>query len=519
MTKQKKILFISIGAVVAAALIAAAVLYICSLSVRFEAGKFPSDAAEVAVLLDEGEAGKLEKFKNLSKLDLSGSTCYDDILDYIENHPEVDVTYTAEVLPEMTVSNKETSLDLTAAVHADAEQLAEALAVLPNASEAQLKVDAAGADGIKYEDIELLTAVRPDLEFSFGIDFCEQPVSVNDTGITAEKVSREDVDEIITALKYLPNVNTVDLGAVREEMKLSDLDPLMQAHPEVGFGLRFSVYGKEFSTIDEIMDLNYVKVADDGEKLRTVLPYMQRCTNLNMDSCGVSNEDMAAIRDDFPHIEVMWRIRFGKVYTCRTDATRVLASNPANLYTWKLTGYDVQVLKYCTDLSYLDLGHNRVSDLTFMEYLPDLEVAIIPHGKWGNSAVNSIAKCTKLEYLELFSTRVTDISPLAELKNLKHLNLANNPYLRDISPIYDLDLERLWIGDDTPIPADQIAEYQRRHPDCEVNVTADHPTADTWRFHPRYELLREQMGYINYEYSGTWLDKDYKEDIYVENFK
>lgn len=519
MTKQKKALFISIGAAVGALLIAAAVLYISSLTVRFEAGKFPSDASEAAVVLDEGEAEKLEKFKNLSKLDLSGSTCYDDILEYIENHPEVDVTYTAEVLPGITVSSKETSLDLTAAAHADAEQAAAALAVLPNVTSAQFKADADGAEGIKYEDIEILTAARPDLDFSFAFDFCEQPVSVNDAEINAEKATREDIDEISAALEYLPNAKTVNLGSVRDEMELSDLDKLMQAHPEVGFGLRFSVYGKEFSTIDEIMDLNYVKVADDGELLRTVLPYMQRCTNLNMDSCGVSNEDMAAIRDDFPHIKVMWRIRFGKVYTCRTDAERILASNPANLSTWKLTGADVQVLKYCTDLRFLDLGHNRVSDLTFMEYMPELEVAIIPHGKWGNSAVNSIAKCTKLEYLELFSTRVTDISPLAELKNLKHLNLANNPYLRDISPIYDLDLERLWIGDDTPIPADQIEEYRRRHPDCEVNTTSAHPTADTWRFHPRYELLREQMGYINYEYSGTWLDKDYKEDIYVENFR
>lgn len=519
MTKQKKALWIIIGAIVAAANIAALVIYISSLSVRFEAGSFPSDAAEVAVVLDEGEAGKLEKFKNLSKLDLSGSSCYDDILEYIEKHPEVDVTYTAEVLPDMTVSNKETSLDLTAAAHADADKLADALAVLPNVSAAQLNVAADGTNGIKYEDIGLLTAARPDLDFSFGLDFCEQPVSVNDAEIDAAKASREDIDGINAALEYLPNINTVNLGTVREEMKLSDLDALMQAHPEVGFGLRFSVYGKEFSTIDEIMDLNYVKVADDGEKLRTVLPYMQRCTNLNMDSCGVSNADMAAIRDDFPHIKVMWRIRFGKVYTCRTDTNRILASNPANLFTWKLTGADVQVLKYCPDLVYLDLGHNRVSDLTFMEYMPNLEVAIIPHGKWGNSALESVAKCTKLEYLELFTTRVTDISPLAELKNLKHLNLANNPYLRDISPIYDLDLERLWIGDDTPIPAEQVAEYQRRHPDCEVNVTADHPTADTWRTHPRYELLREQMGYVNYEYSGTWLDKDYKEDIYVENFK
>ena len=129
-----------------------------------------------------------------------------------------------------------------------------------------------------------------------------------------------------------------------------------------------------------------------------------------------------------------------------------------------------------------------------------------------------LAKCPKLEYLEIFTTRLTDLSPLAELKNLRHLNIANNPYLRDITPIYSLDLERLWIGRATPIPEEQVAEFQKLHPDCEINTTTPNPTHQGWREHPRYELLREQMGYINYEYNTTWLDKEYDEQLYYDNF-
>ena len=55
-------------------------------------------------------------------------------------------------------------------------------------------------------------------------------------------------------------------------------------------------------------------------------------------------------------------------------------------------------------------------------------------------------------------------------------------------------------------------------PGCKVNTTTDDPHGDAWRFTrydpeepkyywvPRYELLREQMGYNYQEYSFYWLD-------------
>lgn len=47
-----------------------------------------------------------------------------------------------------------------------------------------------------------------------------------------------------------------------------------------------------------------------------------------MDSCGVSDEEMAAIRDDFPDVNVVWRIWFGTGYSVRTDVEKILASQP-----------------------------------------------------------------------------------------------------------------------------------------------------------------------------------------------
>ena len=80
------------------------------------------------------------------------------------------------------------------------------------------------------------------------------------------------------------------------------------------------------------------------------------------------------------------------------------------------------------------------------------------------------------------------------------------------------ELERLWIGRDTPVPAEQVQRMREIVPACKINTTTDDPHGDAWRFTdydpeipkyywvPRYELLREQMGYNYQEYSFYWLD-------------
>ena len=163
----------------------------------------------------------------------------------------------------------------------------------------------------------------------------------------------------------------------------------------------------------------------------------------------------------------------------------------------------VACLKYCTEVRYLDLGHNCINDISFVEYMPDLEVAILAINYWADAS--PLASCQKLEYLEIFNTNCTDLRPLAELKNLKHLNICWIKNLSDISPLYEMtQLERLWIGSsaNNQIPRSQYAEIQRRLPDTVINVTTDNPTEEGWRDDPRYDLLIEQMGYnLDHMYS------------------
>ena len=150
-----------------------------------------------------------------------------------------------------------------------------------------------------------------------------------------------------------------------------------------------------------------------------------------MDSCGVDDEHMAAIRDDYPDVKVVWRVWFGpkKTYSVRTNAIRILASAPET--AGSLTQASTQSLKYCTDIKYLDIGHNEyLYKIDFVRYMPNLEVFIVMDGTISDISV--LANCPHLEYLELFTNTITDLTPLSGLKELKHLNICWNRKLADI---------------------------------------------------------------------------------------
>ncbi len=323
------------------------------------------------------------------------------------------------------------------------------------------------------------------------------------TELDMTDLTHDGVEQAIQSLAHYPRLRLVTLPPQTDDpsgVTLKDVGKFQAAYPSVLFDYRFTIWGRDVSTLDRTLDLSHVTMDDNGAAVREALPYMTRCTTLDMDSCGVSNEDMAAIRDDFPNIKVIWRVWFGWRYTCRTDTKRILAS----LSDYTVTGENASVLQYCTEVRYLDLGHSpSLDDISFVRYMPDLEVAILAISIWTDCS--PLASCPKLEYLEMFNTRCTDLAPLTALKNLRHLNVAYLKDLTDVSPLFQMTwLERLWVGRDNQVPVEDLEALQAALPDCEVNITNTYdPTGDGWRWNSeRYQLLREQFDYDSeYAYS------------------
>ena len=331
--------------------------------------------------------------------------------------------------------------------------------------------------------------------------------------------------EDLLALVLLPELRSVELGACEDAaespMDWAALARAEAACPKAEFHYAFRLYHKEFDLQSTEMDLNHITMDDEGALVKKVAACLPDLALLDMDFCEVSDEAMAEIRDSLPETEVIWRIWFGKGrqggYTARTNAIRLLASNPD--WGGELSPENTQSLKYCTKVKYLDLGHNNLlTDISFVKNMPDLEVVILAMS--GVKDLSPLAECPKLEYLEIQTSAISDLRPLAGCKNLRHLNIAYNFTITDITPLYGLtDLERLWIGCFDPVPREQIEEMQRCAPNCEIDVESRDPTGGNWRYisfdemgvgtnHPRYALLREQFDYGSTPWCYNYIDSD-----------
>mgnify|MGYP002561747854 CR=1 FL=1 len=424
--------------------------------VTLSCGTYPVETTELTAVIQSEDVAKLDALSYLTRADFSGSSCVDEIYQWAQAHPDVKVKYTVTLPDGQVLSSSEQSLDLS----------------------------------------ELTDS------------------AVSDT------LTDSAVDGTVQALAYLPKVSSIQLGSERSDLGWDSVRAIMDACPNASVSYAFWLYDKEFSTVDTTINLSHIPVEDDGAQVMQAMACMPNLVSVDMDSCGVSNEDMAAIRDAYPDVKVIWRVWFGDAYSVRTDVERILASQPS--HGGMLDRYNSEALKYCTDVKYLDVGHNdALDDISFVAYMPKLEVAILAMDNWSDAT--PLASCTELEYLEMQTTLCTDLSPLSGLKNLRHLNIAYIVDLEDISPLYSLtELERLWVGCYNHVPAEQIDEMRAAAPNCEVNDTVyDDPTGGRWRYvdyndkayifilHPRYEKLREQFGYTSADFAFYWNDPLY----------
>ena len=323
------------------------------------------------------------------------------------------------------------------------------------------------------------------------------------TEIDLSNATDHELSLFMDALSNLKSLKTIDLGTDKaEDPKVSweTIEKIEEINPHLEIRYIFTVYKYRFDLQDEILNLNHIRFDDNGALAVRIAKCMPNLKTLDMDSCGVSDEDMAAIRDQFPDVHVVWRVFFGRAYSARTDVDRLMISNPAKSGYNDIDDAALKGLYYCTRVKYLDLGHlDRITDVGYVANMPDLEVLIIAMTAIKN--IDALANCTHLNYLEFQTSAACDLTALKDLKELRDLNICYNHALRSIGPIMDLELDRLYIGCLTPIPADQIADYKEKHPNCIVNTTTLDPTEEEWRrlrkggAAPRYEQLRREMQY------------------------
>ncbi|MGN0996500.1 MAG: leucine-rich repeat domain-containing protein [Candidatus Ventricola sp.] len=233
------------------------------------------------------------------------------------------------------------------------------------------------------------------------------------------------------------------------------------------------------------IDFGPVRVTD-VDALTEMLDRMPRLERVDMFESKLSKTEMDMLFTRYPQITFGWTYRVGD-HTVRTDITAfstLHGSSPDPTHSER----DFQWLKFCKGLKAIDLGHNWITDVSFLTSFPELKVLILAVSPITD--ITPLAQLRELEYLELFTNRITDISPLAELTKLRDLNLKNNP-VEDLSPLFGMtSLERLWVGGPRmeKAPPEQVARLYEALPGCEIDWDSN-PTGGTWRTHPRYEVI------------------------------
>jgi len=486
-------------------------------TVSFEEKVLKTNSSEIAVKLQPGETELLAKFTGLRTADFRGSDNLEEILGWARANPQVNVIYDLSLPDGTRVDSTATVLDLSGISGADFAQYEAVLSNLPNLQHVDLGSADGNSSSLSPEQLKYLIDKFPAITFDYRMQLMGKPVSLYDESVDLTGLTADDVEQARLSLLLMKNLKSVNLGdQVSTPIGWDDIKKLTDTRPETSFTYSFQLYGKAFDLSSEVIDLSHVAVSDEGAAVRAALRCMKRCKTLDMDSCGVSDEKMEEIRKEFPEVDVIWRIWFGQLYSVRTDVERILASKPT--VGGMLDDNETAKLRHCTKVKYLDLGHNDyMTNLSFVNSMPDLEVLIIAMNHIYD--ISPLANCPKLEYLEMSTTGISDLSPLANAKALRHLNISCCYYLYDISPLYGLtELERLWISNQTPVPAEQVQQMQAMVPNCKISTASNDPHGDSWRYTnydvnyhiwtwtPRYELLRDQLGYDYQEYSFYWLD-------------
>ena len=505
-------------------------LYGCAKKIVLSSAEIKSTDQSITAVVTPEDLALLNSLDDLATADFSGSTCYEELMDWAAQHPQVDVRYTVSFPGGVTAENTAKELDLTGLTDADADAAMENLVFLPLLKTVNLGTDRSGLSpktALSFSDR------FPDLQFLYHCRLFGNDSDLQESMLDLSEVPPDEIIASLDTIALLRNLKEIRLGSDEREdaPAWEQILALREAAPDAVIDYRFSIFEYSFTLEDEEMDISYRPVRKNWPEILTIARCMPNLKTLLMDSCGVANEDMATIRDALPDTEVVWRVNFGGKYTARTNETRILASYGG------VENRDNKLLKYFTKMKYLDLGHNEaITDLSFVRYMPDLEVLIIAMNPLGD--LTPLADCENLEYLELFYSNTDDLSPLAGLKNLRHLNVGHCYRLKDISPIYGLELERFYLGSyaSCPVPAEQVNHYRELHPDCEVDNTSWESSEGAWRrganlqgealewykqqpyyredrrfFAPRYALLRDQMGYDGLRYSFPWNDKYYKQ--------
>lgn len=305
-------------------------------------------------------------------------------------------------------------------------------------------------------------------------------------------------DNLETLLQF-PNLISLDISSYPKDPGTIStlLEKVQELRPEMQVRYSLSLVKAGIEDVVALSDAEELilndKTVTNAQALKECLDLLPCLKQLELCDCGLTNEEMAGIREEYPLVKVVWMLHMGR-HSLRTDAV-AFSTLSYDGEPDRLTSEDAEVLRYCTDLMALDLGHQSLTDVSFLDALPELRVLILADNNITDLA--PIGRLSELRYLELFiNYHITSWDELANLTKLEDLNICFNDWAKDFSFLAGLpNLQRFWaIG--CVFTAAQDAQIRSLIPeDCVYRWGGStESTGAGWResekFEAEYEMFR-----------------------------
>lgn len=484
--------------------------------VPFQGGKVASNATELTVTsLTQEDLDIIYRYlPDVTKLDASGCNAYDLLEQFQRERPQCLVIYQVE-LGGSSADSKATELTLLPQDFR-LETLRENL---PHLSQ---------VGAVTFQSAELLPRELEDLKAEFPEINIQATVSIrgvecdsNTERLDLSDMTSQDVEAVSKQLALLPNLTYVELmNDGSSKLEMADVKILKDSTPGVTFNYAFDFYGKTINTADKEVVIRGLKIGDEGEaNVRAALDLMDGCDRFVLDSCGISNELMAKLRDDYrDKTKVVWRVSVAR--------GSMLTDVDCLYLPWHLTNDNCKNLVYFEDVRYLDAGHNengKWTDVSFVSGMTNLEVIIISGSSV--SDLTGFENCKKLRVFEAgYCGYIKDLTPLAGCESLEMLNISFTS-VKDLSPLDNLNVTLLCAlnGSSKRVSSTEQQRFKNQHPECETHYVGSQPYGQCWRymadnalkFRAWYEQMATALDYENYEDNfdtGWYLDENGNRD-------
>ena len=437
-------------------------------------------ATDVTMVVTEESISELYNYADLQTADLRGSPCYAAILRFMEDRPEVQVTYTVD-FGSSSFENHVSEVELTAG-NVNYDILMENLQYLPNVTSLSLPLT-----NLTPEQLLSLRESYANIAVSWSVMLQNQEIAWDTTELTLPDA---DGQAVLEALAYLPCLKDVTFAGTAPDNAV--IGEMRASYPEITFHWIFYLLGVPVSSDSTEIDLSGIAM-ESVEALEDSLNYFNALEKVVMCDTGLSSEEIDALWKRHEDIRFVWNVQIGR-FQVRTDVTALMPNQYGYYGTdsyGRLRDKDCTEMKYLVDMVCLDFGHMAITDISFVAYMPNLEYLII-----GDSCVTDLsplASASKLKYLEAFYSGVKDISPLAECHALEDVNICHNN-ITDFSPLLELEnLQHIWVAGHR-FTDEMKAELEAAHPDAVIVYILVGSTGAGWRNIPNYYAQRDMLG-------------------------